>query len=131
MLWMKIPEKKLCFQRLILSFCHKNVYSVVILWLNYILEACNLLSDSTGSYRILSCALEDTLVFSALFLLLKSMGTFETGLKAMWIMIQSGDYREWWNVVNSIRNAFPRLRVLDTRSSVSITVGEVYGAFRK
>lgn len=59
------------------------------------------------------------------------MGTFETGLNAMWIMIQSGDYGEWWNVVTLIRNAFPRLRDLDTWSPVGITVGKGYGSFRK
>lgn len=46
-------------------------------------------------------------------------------------MIQSGDYGEWWNAVNSFRNAFLRLRDLDTWSPVGITVGEVYGALRK
>lgn len=46
-------------------------------------------------------------------------------------MIQSGDYGEWWNVVTLIRNAFPRLRDLDTWSPVDITVGKGYGSFRK
>lgn len=45
-------------------------------------------------------------------------------------MIQSGDYGEWWNVVTLIRNAFPRLRDLDTWSPVGITVGKGYGSFK-